>query len=62
MTAQGYMAIARLFPLADQASLRGVAIFRVGTEQTAAYPTVKAGLLKPEIHSWITGKGVLAAG
>lgn len=25
-------------------------------------PVVKAGLLKSEIHSWGTGKGVLAAG
>jgi hypothetical protein len=43
-----------------------VAIFRVGAELTAKLvqddPTVKAGLLKPEIHSWMTGKGVLAAG
>jgi len=66
MSAQGYMAIAGPFPLADQGELRGVAVFRVGVEQTAALvkddPTVKAGLLKPEIHPWITGKGVLAAG
>ncbi len=66
MTAQGYMAIAGPFPLGDQGELRGVAIFRVGMEQTAALvkddPIVKAGLLKPEIHSWITGKGVLAPG
>ena len=66
MIAQGYMAIAGPFPLSDQGELRGVAIFRVGTQQTARLvkddPTVKAGLLKPEIHSWITGKGVLAPG
>jgi len=39
---------------------------RVGTEQTAALlkddPAGKAGLLKPEIHSWAAGKGVLAPG
>jgi uncharacterized protein len=66
MTAQGYLAIAGPFPFGDQGELRGVAIFRVGVEQTAALvkndPNVKGGLLKPEIHPWITGKGVLAAG
>ena len=66
MIAKGYLAIGGPFPLGDQGELRGVAIFRVGMEQTAALvkddPTVKAGLLKPEIHPWITGKGVLAAG
>jgi len=38
----------------------------VGTEQTATLlkddPAMKAGLMKSEIHSWITGKGVLASG
>jgi uncharacterized protein len=65
-TAQGYIAVAGLFPLKDQGELRGAAIFRVGTEQTATLlkddPTVKAGMLKPEIHPWATGKGVLAPG
>ncbi|MGP0096459.1 MAG: YciI family protein [Terriglobales bacterium] len=66
MTDRGYMAIAGPFPFSDQGELRGVAIFRVGTEQTAKLtqddPTVKAGLLKAEIHPWGTGKGVLASG
>jgi uncharacterized protein YciI len=66
MIAQGYMAVAGPFPFSDPGELRGVAIFRVGTEQTAKLvkddPSVKAGLLKPEIHPWITGKGVLAPG
>ncbi len=66
MTEQGNMAIAGPFPFSDQGELRGVAIFRVGTEQTAKLtqddPSVKAGLLKAEIHPWITGKGVLAPG
>jgi uncharacterized protein YciI len=66
MTAQGYMAIAGPLPFSDHGELRGVAIFRVGTEQTAMLakedPNVKAGLLKTEIHPWITGKGVLAPG
>jgi uncharacterized protein YciI len=66
MTAQGYVAVAALFSSSDQDDLQGVAIFRVGTEQTATLtkddPAVKAGLLKTEIHPWITGKGVLAPG
>jgi uncharacterized protein YciI len=66
MIEQGSLAIAGPFPLDDQGELRGVEIFRVGVEQTARLvhddPTVKAGLLKPEMHPWGTGKGVLAAG
>jgi uncharacterized protein YciI len=66
MTEQGNTAIAGMFPLSDEGELRGVAIFRIGTEQTAKLtqddPAIKAGLLKTEIHPWITGKGVLAAG
>jgi uncharacterized protein len=66
MMERGNMAIAGPFPLSEPGDLRGVAIFRVGTEQAAKLvqedPTVKAGLLKPEIHPWITGKGVLAPG
>jgi len=66
MIEQGSLAIAGPLPLDDQGELRGVEIFRVGTEQTANLvqddPTVKAGLLKPEMHPWGTGKGVLATG
>jgi uncharacterized protein YciI len=66
MTAQGYVAIAGLIPLSVPGELRAVTIFRVGSEQTATLlkgdPTVKAGLLKPEVHPWATGKGVLASG
>jgi uncharacterized protein YciI len=66
MTDQGNMAIAGPFPLGDQGELLGVAIFRVGTEQTAKLtqedPIVKAGLIRAEIHPWGTGKGVLASG
>jgi uncharacterized protein YciI len=66
MTEQGSMAVAGLFPLSERGELRGVTIYRVGPEQTAKLtqdaPTVKAGLLKTEIHPWITGKGVLARG
>jgi len=66
MTDQGNMAIAGPFPFSEQGELRGVAIFRVGADQTAKLtqddPIVKAGLLKTEIHPWGTGKGVLASG
>lgn len=66
MTEQGKIAVAGPFPLSSPGELRGVTIFRVGVEETAKLlqddPIVKAGLLKPEIHPWITGKGVLAPG
>jgi uncharacterized protein YciI len=66
MTAQGYIALAGLFPLGDEGELQGVSIFRVGTERTSMLtkddPAVKAGLLRTEIHPWISGKGVLAPG
>jgi uncharacterized protein YciI len=66
MITQGNLAIAGPFPFDDQSDLRGVGIFRVSAEQTAKLlkddPAIKAGLLKPELHPWITGKGVLASG
>jgi uncharacterized protein len=66
MMARGYLAVAGLFPLSVQGELRAVDIFRVGVDQTATLlkddPSVKAGLLKTEIHPWATGKGVLASG
>ena len=66
MITQGNLAIAGPFPFNDQGELRGVGIFRVSAEQTSALlkddPAIKAGLMKPEIHPWITGKGVLASG
>ena len=66
MTQRGYTAIAGLIPLGVPGELRAITIFRVGPEQTATLlkddPTVKDGLLKPEIHPWATGKGVLAPG
>lgn len=66
MIEKGKIAVAGPFPLSDPGELRGVTIFRVGVEETAKLvrddPTVKAGLLKTEIHPWITGKGVLASG
>jgi uncharacterized protein YciI len=66
MTDQGSIAVTGLFPFSDQGQLRGIAIFRVGTEQTSKLtqddPTVKAGLVKTEIHPWGTVTGVLASG
>lgn len=66
ITAQGKLAVAGPFPLEEPGDLRGISIFRVDEEQTAQLmkddPTVKAGLLKPQLHPWITGKGVLAPG
>jgi len=70
MKEQGTLAIAGPFPFSDPTNdpgdPLGVAIFRVGAEQTAKLtqddPIVKAGFLKPEIHPWGTGKGVLASG
>ena len=47
-------------------SYEAVTIFSVAAEETGKLieddPTVKAGLLKTEIHPWITGTGVLAPG
>jgi uncharacterized protein YciI len=66
ITTQGKLAVAGPFPFTEAGDLRGIAIFRVNAEQTAQLvnedPTVKAGLLKPQLHPWITGKGVLAPG
>ncbi len=66
LTSQGKIALAGRLPFEGMDDLRGVLIYRVGADETAALvkddPVVKAGILKPEIHPWITGKGVLAPG
>jgi uncharacterized protein YciI len=66
MTDDGKVAIAGDFAFDDSNALRGVVVFRVDEQAARKFierdPEVKAGLLKPDIHPWITGKGVLAAG
>jgi hypothetical protein len=66
MTKRGNMAIAGLFPFSDPGELQGVVIFRVGKAQTSKLmqddPTVRAELIKAEIHPWMTSKGMLAPG
>jgi len=61
---EGTLALAG--PFGGDGNLRGVTIFCVGAEQAAKVaqddPLVKAGYVKPEMHPWITGKGVLAPG
>ena len=66
MSEAGNIALAGPFPLSEPGDIRGATIFRVGEAQTAKLaqedPVVKAGILKPELHPWATGKGVLASG
>jgi uncharacterized protein YciI len=66
MTDKGKIAIAGPFPFSEPGELRGITIYRAGAEEAAKIveddPIVKAGLLKTEMHPWITGKGVLAPG
>jgi len=65
-TMAGKIAVGGEFLAQDSRPLRGVIIFRVGLDESAtliqADPIVKAGVLRAEIHPWITGKGVLAPG
>lgn len=65
-TERGDLAVGGGF-LADQSDdLRGVTICRLSVDDCAKVaqedPAVQAGVLKPEIHPWATGKGVLAPG
>jgi len=52
--------------IGEEGDLRGIIIFSVAAEQAAKLleddPMVKAGYLKPELHPWITAKGVLSPG
>jgi len=62
----GVIAIAGPFPFNDPGELKGVGIYRVSMAEANQLvvqdPLVKAGILKPELHPWITAKGVLAPG
>ena len=66
LTDNGKVALAGNFAPHNPSNLYGVAIFRVKTEEAtkliADDPLVKSGTVKPEIHPWATGKGVLAPG
>lgn len=66
MVTRGNVAVAGPFGADESSDLRGVAIYRVGAEETeklvAEDPLVKGGAVKEEIHPWITEKGVLAPG
>lgn len=66
MMDKGKIAIAAHFPVGGQGDLREVVIFRVSGDETKKLiqddPGVQILLLQPEIHPWITGKGVLAPG
>lgn len=63
---RGNVAIAGPFPFSDPGKLKAVGIYRLGMADAAKFiaddPLVKAGILKPEMHPWITAKGVLAPG
>lgn len=64
--AQGKVAVGGPFPFSDSSELKGVAIYPMGVAETGKLlendPNVKAGLLKPEMHRWITATGVLTPG
>lgn len=65
-TEQGKLAVGGGFPENQPGDLKGVIICRVTADEctkvTYEDPAVHARVLKPEIHAWATGKGVLAPG
>ena len=66
LTAKGSLAIAGGFPVNATEDLHGVAIYRVSVDAAAKLanddPAATSSLIKPEIHPWITGSGVLPSG
>ena len=61
---QGTIALAG--PIRDEGNLKGVYIYRLNPESAGKAVRddllVKGGFVKPEIHAWMTAKGVLSAG
>jgi uncharacterized protein YciI len=66
MIEKGKIAVAGPFPFSEPGELRGITIFAAESEETAKItqddPLIKAGILRTEMHPWITAKGVLAPG
>jgi len=62
----GKVAVAGPFPFSDPAELKAVSIYRISVADTTKLigddPLVKANIVKPELHPWMTAKGVLAPG
>lgn len=66
LIAKGSLAIGGLFPASVPGGLRGVAIYRVSADEASKLanedPLVTSELIKPEVHPWISGSGVLSPG
>lgn len=66
VSARGDVALAGTFAFSDPGELKGMVVYCMGMEEVAKLvagdPLVKADILKPEMHPWITAKGVLPPG